>query len=210
MTNNEEHLENLAGIRSLMEQSSRFLSLSGLSGIFAGIIALIGTTFVYYKFNYRLYPYYEQVYNSDGSVSLDYAILMAGIALGVLILALAVAIFFTTRRAKLQEEKVWNKVTQRMLLNIAIPLFAGGVFCLILLLNSGSHLIASAMLVFYGISLLNASKYTLNDIRYLGLTEIILGLVSGFFLGYALLFWAIGFGVMHILYGAIMYYKYEK
>ena len=210
MTKNEEHLDNLAGIRSLMEQSSRFLSLSGLSGISAGIIALLGSAFVFYKFNYRFYPYYEQVYNSTGSVKSDFAIQMLLITVVVLIIALALAILFTTRRAKRQGQEVWNKVTQRMLINIAIPLIAGGVFCLILLLNSSSHLIASAMLVFYGLSLLNASKYTLKDIRYLGVTEILLGLIAGFFPGYALLFWAIGFGVLHVLYGAIMYYKYEK
>ena len=56
----------------------------------------------------------------------------------------------------------------------------------------------------------NASKYTLNDIRYLGLTEIFLGLVALVFLEYSLLFWAIGFGLVHIIYGIVMYYKYER
>jgi hypothetical protein len=210
MTKNEEHLEHLAEIRALMEKSSRFLSLSGLSGIFAGIIALIGASYVFYKFNYRFYPYYEQIYHSDGSVRIAFAALIMSVAVIVLILALLSAFYFTKRRAKSQGENSWNKVSKRMLINLAIPLITGGVFCGILLLNSCSHLVASAMLVFYGLSLLNASKYTLNDIRYLGLSEVILGLAAGFFLGYALLFWAIGFGLLHIIYGSIMYYKYEK
>ena len=44
-----EHLENLKEIRTLMERSSKFLSLSGLSGISAGIIALVGAFMVYSK-----------------------------------------------------------------------------------------------------------------------------------------------------------------
>lgn len=210
MTKNEEHLEHLAEIRSLMEKSSRFLSLSGLSGIFAGITALIGALYVFYKFGYRFYPYYEQVYHPDGSVRIAFSALMLSVAVIVLILALLFAFYFTNKRAKSQGGSGWNNVSKRMLINLAIPLLSGGTFCGILLLNSCSHLIASAMLVFYGLSLLNASKYTLKDIKYLGISEIILGLIAGFFLGYALLFWAIGFGLLHIIYGTIMYYKYEK
>ena len=39
----EEQLQNLAEIRSLMERSSRFISLSGLSGVGAGVCALVGS-----------------------------------------------------------------------------------------------------------------------------------------------------------------------
>jgi hypothetical protein len=43
----------------------------------------------------------------------------------------------------------------------------------------------------------------------LGITEIILGLMSSWLIGYGLLFWAVGFGVMHIFYGLMMYFRYE-
>jgi hypothetical protein len=58
--------------------------------------------------------------------------------------------------------------------------------------------------------LINASKYTFNDIRYLGFCEIILGLGAAVYVGYGLYFWALGFGILHIIYGAMMYYKYER
>jgi hypothetical protein len=66
------------------------------------------------------------------------------------------------------------------------------------------------MLIFYGLALINASKYTYNDIRYLGISELLIGLCSTLFLGYGLFFWAAGFGLAHIVYGALMYFKYDK
>jgi uncharacterized membrane protein HdeD (DUF308 family) len=68
----------------------------------------------------------------------------------------------------------------------------------------------SATLVFYGLALINASKYTVRDVFYLGICEIVLGVLSMFLTGFTLLFWALGFGILHILYGTIMYFKYDK
>jgi hypothetical protein len=95
-------------------------------------------------------------------------------------------------------------------INLAIPLAVGGIFCAILLYHGIVYLMAPAMLIFYGLALVNGSKYTLTDIRYLGLSEIVLGVFAAFFIGYGLLAWAIGFGVLHIVYGTLMYYKYER
>ena len=70
--------------------------------------------------------------------------------------------------------------------------------------------VAPLTLVFYGLALVNASKYTLGYIRYFGITMIILGLASVWFLGYGLFFWTLGFGVCHIIYGALMHFKYDR
>lgn len=128
----------------------------------------------------------------------------------VLILAVASATFFTIRNARKKGIPIWDKTAKRLLINILIPLVAGGLFCLILLYHGQIYLIAPATLLFYGLALLNAGKYTLNDVRYLGICEIILGLIASVFIGYGLIFWAFGFGVLHIIYGTVMYYKYEK
>lgn len=128
----------------------------------------------------------------------------------ILILALGSAIFFTTRRAKKNGLLIWDATIKRLLINLFIPLITGGLFCLVLLFHRQIYLIAPATLVFYGLALLNASKYTLNEIKYLGISEIIIGLIACFLVGYGLIFWAFGFGFLHIVYGAIMYNKYER
>ena len=132
------------------------------------------------------------------------------IAVIVLILTFGAAIFFTSRKAKKKGQPVWNSSAKRLVVNLFIPLAAGGVFCLILLYHGIYGLIAPAMLLFYGLALLNASKYTLNDIKYLGISELTLGLIAAFWLQYSLLFWALGFGVLNIIYGISMYIKYER
>jgi hypothetical protein len=69
---------------------------------------------------------------------------------------------------------------------------------------------APAMLIFYGLALINASPNLFDEIRYLGYSEILIGLLAAAFIGYGLYFWAFGFGVLHIAYGLVMYKKYDS
>lgn len=213
MENSKEHLQTLTDIRSMMERSSRFISLSGLSGVFAGIFALIGAFLAYarmgsYSENYRTMMQMDH----DGRVELvnEMIYYLFCVAASVLIASLLVGTLLTMRNSRKRGIKIWDSTAKRLLINLAIPLFTGGMFCLVLLYHGDIGLIAPATLIFYGLSLINASKYTLNDIRYLGVCEIILGLVSSFYIGYGLIFWAFGFGVLHIVYGSVMYFKYER
>ena len=214
MDKRNEQLEHLSEIRSLMERSSRFISLSGLSGIAAGIFALIGAAAVYVYFGISPFDdhlvYYADVVAAEEKWGIDYLTFFFLDAALVFIFAVAGGIFFTTRKAKQKGQKIWDKVTQKLLLNLLIPLSAGGIFCLALMNQGEFGLVAPATLVFYGLALVNGGKYTLSDIHYLGLSEIVLGLIALFNIGYGLEFWAIGFGVLHIIYGTIMYFKYER
>ncbi len=216
MDKRNEHLEHLSEIRSLMERSSRFISLSGLSGIAAGIFALMGAAAVYIYFDITpfstIHPHlsYGDVNAAAERWGIDYLSFFFLNAALVLICALAAGIFFTTRKAKRKGQKIWDSLTQKLLLNLMIPLVAGGIFCLAMIKYGLFGLVAPATLIFYGLALVNGGKYTLSDIHYLGLCEIGLGLIALFNVGYGLEFWAIGFGILHIIYGAVMYFKYEK
>jgi hypothetical protein len=207
-----EHLETLSEIRSMMERSSRFISLIGLSGVFAGVFALLGATAAYMHLNLSIASprYYEYAINERGEPNISFYDFFFTDAICVLIASLAVGCFLTMRKAKQKGQPIWDATAKRLLINLLIPLLAGGAFCLILLYHGLVGMVAPATLLFYGLALINASKYTLNDIRNLGVCEIVLGLVSSVYIGYGLLFWAMGFGVLHILYGIVMYNKYEK
>lgn len=210
--NQNEHLEALKDIRSIMDRSSRFISLSGLSGIFAGAYALIGALAACNYLNIKISDsnYYHSALSEDGSYRISFLlffILDAGL---VLLASLLTVYFFTVKKAKKAGQKLFDKTAIRLAVNLFIPLVSGGVFCLILLSHKQVGLIAPCMLLFYGLALINASKYTLDDIRYLGLCEIGLGLISAYYLGFGLLFWSIGFGILHIIYGAMMYNKYDR
>lgn len=213
MYESREHLQTLTEIRSLMERSSKFLSLSGLSGVSAGLIALAGAVVVYTRLQTRLFTILlrsnpETIYS--GADQQDTQRFLVAVAVIVLILALLAGTYFTVRKARRQGQSVWNQSSKRLLWAMAVPLATGGVFCIALLYYGLIWLAFPTTLIFYGLALLNGSKYTLRDVESLAYCEIMLGLVSLFWPGYSLLTWSIGFGLLHIVYGLAMYYKYER
>lgn len=208
MINKEEQLNALSDIRKMMDRSSRFISLSGLSGVFAGVIALAGA----YLAQVEIDKFFRGAYGYGVSSGLGIEVNLLIIGLSVLVVALAGGILFTYRQSRKKNLPIWDKTSKNLLINLAIPLAVGGIFIFALRIVHPSTygLIAPSCLIFYGLALINASKYTYTDIRFLGFCEVVLGLISLFYIGYGLYFWAFGFGVLHIFYGALMYFKYER
>jgi hypothetical protein len=204
---NEKYLNDISEIKNMMNQSSRFISLSGLSGVLAGIYSLVGAWFAYKTiyFDTSTLGNYKNLLIAESAV-----IKLFIIAATVLILSIITAVILSAKKASKSAEKIWNTTSKRLVINFAIPLATGGFFILFLIEKEILSLVAPLTLIFYGLACVNASKYTLGDVRFLGLTMIFLGLLSTWFLGYGLLFWALGFGVCHILYGSVMYFKYDR
>ena len=210
-TNSTNPNEDLQTIRQIMERSSKFLSLSGLSGVFAGICALMGAAIAWlFVLDSGQIQFSEFLQSSNGSATSGIRFNFALDALLVLGFAVLGAVYFSQRKARLVGQKFWTSSTRRLLIHLLIPLVSGGIFTIILIFRNDLELIASVTLIFYGLSLVNAGKFTLGEIHYLGLTEILLGLMAGIFINQGLLLWTIGFGVMHIIYGIVMYYRYER
>lgn len=207
--NSVSSLETLHEIRNIMERSVRFLSLSGWSGIWAGFTAIAGA-YAAYKW---LMPEIRQSITQESETfcfcgaHFYKPIILAAI---IFIIALAGACYFTVRKVQKQGGTLWNAASRAMARAMALPLAAGAVFCFGFMKYGHAVYLAPACLIFYGLALYNGSKYTLSEIRYLGLLEVILGCMCLFLPGYGLYFWAAGFGLLHILYGIIMWNKYDK
>jgi hypothetical protein len=208
MTDQNQHLDALQDIRKMMQRSSRFISLSGLSGIAAGVWALVGAYFAHKWIDNSNDAYLQEGFNSDSFYQLKLNLFLLAVA--VLALALLTAFYFTWRRAGRNNLPLWDHTAKLLTVNMMIPLVTGGLFILTLFQYSEWRFIAPACLIFYGLALVNGSKYTLSDIRYLGILEIILGLINTQFLFKGLYFWALGFGVLHIIYGFLMWWKNER
>jgi magnesium-transporting ATPase (P-type) len=203
------HLDTLQDIRKMMQRSSRFISLSGLSGIAAGIWALIGSYFAYTWLN----EYYNEYYNNGGFTGSSFHELKLNLfllAVAVLTLSIVSAFYFTWRKAGKDNIPMWDHSMKLLTINLLIPLITGGLFILSMLQQNDWHFIAPAFLIFYGLALVNGSRYTVTDIRYLGYLEIIVGLANTQFTRSGLYFWAFGFGILHIIYGFVMWWKYER
>ena len=203
--------EDLLAIRNMMERSSKFLSLSGLSGIFAGFCALIGAAVAYFLILDSGQVQYDQYLRGLGDTSTSAVRMLLAIdALVVLIIASMGAFYFSMRKSRKANQPFWTNSSKRLLGHLLIPLVTGGLFAVLLVARNNMELVASVTLIFYGLSLVNAGKFTFGEIHYLGLTQIVLGILAGIFVNHGLLFWAVGFGLMHIVYGVVMYYRYER
>ena len=205
-----DYLKDIKEIKHLMNKSSRFISLSGLSGIMAGMYALVGAWFARRELN-MAYEIRNTSYTKDASVlteTITFKLML--IAAIVLILAVVTGIILTQRKARKNGERIFDKTAIKLLINFLIPLATGGIFTLILLQQGIVGLVAPTTLIFYGLACVNASKYTFGHVKYLGYANIILGLIATQYIGYGLYFWAIGFGVFHIIYGGLMYILLER
>lgn len=204
MTKEKDYTKDIAEIRMMMEKSSKFLSLSGWAGIMAGIYALTGAYIAHIFFGFS-------PADTDYSISppsVLWNVIM--VAMAVLVLSVATAGYLSYRRALKRSEPLWNVTSRRMMINMIIPLASGGILILIFILKGLIAYMAPLTLVFYGLSLYGAGHYTFREIRYLGLTQIILGLISAWLPEYGVLLWAAGFGIMHIVYGIYIYLKHER
>jgi len=201
-----KYIEDIKEIKDIMNRSSRFISLSGLCGISAGIIALIGVFAAYQTVyvNQDYFGYRKAIVTSESLATLLL------IAIATVVLSIVTVIYFTNKETKKRNQKIWDHQSKRLLINLLIPLVTGGILCLMLLFEGYIGIVAPLTLIFYGLALINASKYTLSEIRSLGIIQIALGLMATQFIGYGLLFWAVGFGILHIIYGVVMHLKYRS
>lgn len=199
MKEEKDYIQKLAEIRSMMEQSSKFLSLSGWAGIMAGVYALVGA---YIAYNFLGFNSSEIPQGTSSSIYL-LAILILG-------LALISAIFFSHRRAIKNKRRLWNFTTKRLIIDMTVPIATGAILIIILINISLERLVVPLSLIFYGLALYNASKFTLNEVKILGIVQLVIGLLSMYFSEYSLLWWSLGFGLAHIIYGIYMHYKYER
>ncbi len=198
----QDYLKDLSEIKNIMTKSTRFISLSGLSGVMAGIYALIGAGYAYWLVNNSAGGYLIL----DGTV---FNIILLDLAL-IALFTVVTALILTIRKARQNGEKLFDKTALRATINFLIPLVAGGLYILIILNQERYGQTAALMLLFYGFALVNASKFTLGQIKYLGYIEILLGLFCALVPSYGFWFWVLGFGIMHIVYGTIMYFKYDR
>lgn len=208
MKEKQDYIQDIAEIRSMMERSSKFMSLTGWAGIMAGIYAMAGAYIAYSIFHFNPDAIVYSPIDSATATSTFPKVMLLGLL--VLILALTTAIVLSRQNAKKKGEKIWNATSRRLLANMSVPLFAGGILILVLISNGLLELIAPLTLLFYGLALYSAGNFTFNEVRILGLVQMALGLLSSWFVEYSLLLWAIGFGVVHIIYGIYMHFKYER
>ena len=191
MSQEKEHLQAIQDIKTMMERSSKFSSISGKAGIVVGMLAVI--VFAGIK-------WFEVT-----SVATLFVVMV-----GTLMIALSIGLYLSIAKAKKEGTAIFDTTAKRFLVQFFIPLFVGGILCLIFACQNQILYIPAMMLIFYGFALVHASKFSLDTIKNLGYLEIVAGLIAATFTQYGMWCWVFGFGLLHIIYGFIIYTKYEK
>ncbi|MDR0680746.1 MAG: hypothetical protein LBG15_02675 [Dysgonamonadaceae bacterium] len=199
----KQHKKNteLDAIRELMERSSTCIGLSGLGGILAGVLALVGASCAYYWIE----DFKENVY-AVKVLQQKLLLLAAAVFAG----ALFCVLFFSYRRSEKIQIPFWNSATRRLFISIAVPFIAGSFIFLWALNNQFYFLLPAVSLIIYGMAIFCGSYYTTSESRYLAFAEMILGCVTIWQPAYGLLFLTTGFGVLHIIYGVVIWFRYER
>ena len=202
-------------IKNLMEKSSKFSNLSGYAIATTGLLALLGAVFVYFDLGISIsekYISYAELINQTGNAnSIDTKIKLL-VIIASLILLTSLLILYVSAKLKSERHDInlFNSSFSRALKSLFIPVLSGGIFCGFLILHKMYGLVAPATLIFYGLGLISASKYSYNELELLGYLELLLGTLASYYMGSGLLFWMIGFGIGHIVLGVFIHYKYDK
>ena len=121
----KNYLQDISEIKTMMNKSSRFLSISGLSGILAGIYALIGAYIGYHII------YANNIVTIDGYRTLiiteERLMTIFIVAMTVVAMSIFTGIILSVLKAKKQNESMWDSTSKRLVINFMIPLVAGGI-----------------------------------------------------------------------------------
>lgn len=197
----------LSTIKGIIEERTKFKALSGLSGVIAGVFALIGAYVADQIIYSSPYVIYNDFRSNGYSPQVNKLML---VAVATLVCAVGTGIWFSARNARQKGTRLWTAAAIKVAVNLSIPLLAGGVFVLVLIWRGYYGIVAASCLLFYGLALIHAASYTFSEIRALGFANLITAFFALLFPGYGLYFWAFGFGILHIFYGGLMYFKYER
>jgi len=209
----DSSLSTLEDIKKIMNRSTVFLTLSGWSGILAGTICLIASG-IAYQWIYGGEPVDKAALLSAQSLVEIYQVpIVRNLSLLALctFLLVLVAVFVNTRSKVVREKQaLWDPAALKMAASLFIPIITGAIFILGLAEHHALQLAVPASLVFYGLGLVSTSRFTFTDIRYVGFIDLALGILAMFLPQYNLLAWAIGFGLLHIIYGFLMFNKASR
>ena len=203
--------QTLDDIRDMMSKSSRFQAISGWSiiviGVFAAIASLMAATVIGIV-DVPFFGNLQRYATLNTPTKIQAAAVIALVLFTVCLLTVFIFAIVKSKRHNLRF--TFDKRMAQMLLAFFIPLLAGGLFSMAMVLQHHYGLTSSIMLMFYGLALINCSHYTYPILRWLGYTELLIGIIDCFTMSHALLFWFLGFSVAHILFGIIYVIMFDR
>ena len=187
-----EAKENLRLIRELMERSTRHSTFSGVSGVFAGTVSIVGCLVTRWIG--------ERGLSSDA-----YAAAFLTIWASVVLLAIGADYFLTKRRAAAVGKRIMSRLGKQMFVASMPGLGSGAVITFYFLRQGLLPQVYPVWALCYGAAVCAVGLFSQREVTRLGLAFLIAGTATLLlFPLYGLPMMALTFGGFHIVYGIVM------
>lgn len=194
--------ESIKVIRDIMERSAGYTIFSGLSGIIAGLLSLIGCYLS------------EQVWAGEQTIDQNAHYLI--IWFSILALAIVQDRVLAERKARKSGQTTWTPATYQAIKAILPGMCLAFALSLRALIIYDYDAIPAICILGYAVSLCAAGMFSIYELRVFGVVQLVTGVIALFLPliprfnhpQTALYFMALSFGVYHIIYGLIMWRKY--
>jgi hypothetical protein len=195
----EEARENLRVIRQTMERSTKYSTLSGLSGVLIGLAAIAGVLATNWLTGDA--PPGASVYRHPSALALVWV--------SVLVMAVAIDFACNKRRAARVGKHVVSPLGAHIVL-AALPAFlAGGVLTLFFYQHALLYYVWGVWMLSYGLAISAVGLFSVKPVLALGAAFVLAGAVTLLLpLPYHLYMMALTFGGFHIGYGVVMARKH--
>jgi len=189
--------ENLQYIRQTLEAAECFTAVPGKALMVAGALALGGVAFNNFLTGAPWQP--------DASAAL--ALQTWGWVLG---LALAIVTYGIYRKAQLMRTRLRAPLVRKLLWSLCPALFVGGMLTHIAVREQALAWLPVIWLGCYGAAVTNGGQHSVAPVRYMGLSFLLAACGAAASPDSLGLTWlALGFGMLHLLYGAFIAWRHN-
>jgi len=181
-------MDNLRYIRETMELATAFTGISGWGEIAIGVTALVASAIAAQQATFNGWL---AVWIAEGLISL----LIAGWSMD--------------RKARVIKMPLGSGPGRKAVFSLTPPMIAGGLLTIMLVQAGLTNAIPGVWLLLYGTGVITGGMYSVKVVPIMGICFMTLGTLALFSPpAFANWFMAAGFGVLHLVFGAIIVRKY--
>ncbi len=187
-TGRQHAIENLRFIRETMERSASFTAVPGWGGVAVGLSAVAASVIA-------------------GQQLEEHAWLSVWLAEGVL--AFAVGAWAAMRKARAADLPIWTGAARKFALSLLPPVAAGALLTAALEAGGLHRFLPGLWLVTYGAGVVTAGAFSVRVVPLMGLCFMLAGAAALFSpAAWGNVILGLGFGGLHIVFGAIIARRY--
>lgn len=209
----QEIKETLSDIRNMMERSQKVMFLNGTSGVLVSVWALLGAVMVSGILYGSVWPLWGSTALPLREINSE-RFIWATFFFGCTFIASCITVWLMSKHRAERKglEFKLDAGAKQLLRTFFTVMIIGGLFCLTPFGNGHWELVPGYMLAFYGLALVVISPmaFRISIIKYFGFIQITVGLAALILPQYGMMFWTIGFCILHFIWGIWFHFVFDR